>query len=68
VANLPRPARREDSPHGVDHQATMSATVATRRYTPLALREPPERWLIASFALLVAALYLFVIPLEIALH
>jgi hypothetical protein len=46
----------------------MSATVATRTYTPLTLREPTERRLIAAFSLLVAALYLVVIPLELVLH
>ena len=45
----------------------MSATVATRTYTPLALRDSTERWLVAMLVALVAALWCVVIPLEVAL-
>ena len=45
----------------------MSATVATRTYTPLALREPAERWIVALLTALVAAVWCFVLPLEIVL-
>jgi hypothetical protein len=45
----------------------MGATVATRTYTPLALRAPAERWVVALLATLVAAVWCFVLPLEIVL-
>ena len=42
-------------------------TFITRSYTALAFREATERWLVATLATLVAALWLFVLPLEILL-
>ena len=46
----------------------MSATVVTRTYTPLALRDATERWLIAMLVMFVAALWCVVLPLEFVLH
>ena len=46
----------------------MSAAVATRTYTPLALRDTTERWLIATLVAFVAVLWCFVLPLEFVLH
>ena len=46
----------------------MSATVATRTYTPLALRDTTERWLIAMLVAFVSVLWCFVLPLEFVLH
>jgi len=58
----------QDSLHRADYGATMSATVVTRTYTPLALRDTSERWLIAILVAFVAVLWCFVLPLEFVLH
>jgi hypothetical protein len=63
----PSTGRRQEILLATDYQATMSATVATRTYTPLALRDTTERWLVAMLVAFVAALWCVVIPLEVAL-
>jgi hypothetical protein len=67
AANLARSPRRQDRGAGADYGAAMSAAVATRTYTPLALREPAERWLVAALAAIVAVVWCLVLPLELVL-
>ena len=60
---------RASSGSVLDASPVMSTvTFATRTYTPLAFREETERRIVATLVVIVAIVYVFVIPLEIVMH